>query len=104
MRKGEVNKSGVSEHVWNNNHNIGWANVFIIDRDSQTISRRIREVIHIRRSSRTSLMNRDEGLELTHMWDLLLNMYIVIFHNLHCQLSCLYLRPSSSSCVVISRH
>ena len=75
MRKGEVNKSGVSEHVWNNNHDIDWANVSIIDRYSQTISRRIREVIHIRRSSGTSLMNRDEGLELTHMWDLLLNMY-----------------------------
>ena len=51
-----------------------WANVSIIDRDSQTISRRIREAIHIRRSSGASLMNRDEGLELVHMWDLLLNI------------------------------
>ena len=69
-----MDKSAVSEHVWNNNHNIDWANVSIIDRDSQIISRRIREAVHIRRSSGASLMNRDEDLELTHMWDSLLNI------------------------------
>ena len=73
-RRAEVDKSAVSEHVWNNNHNIDWANVSIIDRDSQIISRRIREAIHIRRSSGASLLNRDEGLELTHMWDSFLNI------------------------------
>ena len=73
-KKGDVDKSAVSEHVWSHNHNMDWANVCIIDHDSQTVSRRIREAIHIRRSSGASLMNRDYDLELTHMWDMLLNI------------------------------
>jgi hypothetical protein len=48
-------------------HSIDWENASVIDRDPHTVSRKIKEAIHIRKNR--DLMNRDEGLETSHMWD-----------------------------------
>jgi hypothetical protein len=67
----DTDKSAVAKHVWDMTHNIDWSNVTVIDRDPHSISIKIREAIHIRRSSGASLMNSDDGLETSCMWDTL---------------------------------
>ena len=67
VRKGDVEKSA---HVWELHHSIDWDNTTIVDFDPETISRKTREALYIRR--RKDLMNRDLGLETSHIWDSLL--------------------------------
>ena len=64
LKRGELEKSAVATHAWNLHHRVDWEGVSIIDQDSNTISRKIRESLHIRR--RSGLMNRDDGLEISH--------------------------------------
>ena len=67
VRKGEIEKSAVAEHVWNIHHTNNWDNVTIIDKDKYAVSREIRDAIYIRRN--TELMNRDRGIDISPMWD-----------------------------------
>ena len=67
VKKGQTEKSAVAEHVWSNQHSIDWNHVEILDQDSITSTRRIREALHIRKHS--NLMNRDGGIEVSHIWD-----------------------------------
>jgi len=51
-------------------HSIDWENVSNIDSDPHAIPRKIREAIYIKRHA--DLMNRDKGLEISHLWNPLL--------------------------------
>ncbi|XP_070573727.1 uncharacterized protein [Ptychodera flava] len=65
----EYNKSAITDHVAQNNHIIDWSAAQIIDRESDRLSRQIREYIHIRGQG-ASIMNRDEGAyQLQHIYD-----------------------------------
>ena len=70
VKRGHTEKSAVAEHVWLNLHSIVWDHVKILDQDSMTSTRRIRQALDIRKHS--NLMNRDEGVDVSHIWDLLL--------------------------------
>ena len=65
MRKGDVEKSAISAHFWELHHFIDWDNTTIIAFDSDTISRKTKEALYIRCKD---LMNRDLGLETSHIW------------------------------------
>ena len=67
VRRGHTEKSAVAEHVWLNQHSIAWDHVKILDQDSLTSTRRIREALHIRK------LNRDGGVEVSHISDSLLS-------------------------------
>ena len=69
VRKGYTDQSAVAEHVWSQQHQISWDNVEIVDHDQLTTTRRIREALHICRG--VNLMNRDLGVEVSHIWDTL---------------------------------
>ena len=71
VKRGHTEKSAVAEHVWLKQHSIAWDHVKILDQDSITSKRRIREALHIRKHS--YLMNRDGGVEVSHIWDSLLS-------------------------------
>ena len=75
---GHTEKSAVTEHIWFNQHSIAWDHVKILDQDSMTSARRIREALHIRKHS--NLMNRDGGVEVSHIWDSLLFSNWTITH------------------------
>ena len=68
-RKGETDKSAVAKHVWDMSHNMDWSNTTVMDCDPQSLPRK---AIHIRNSKGHSLINRDCGLEVSYMWDTLL--------------------------------
>ena len=54
-------------------HNIliNWDNISVVDQDKDSIPRKIREALHIRRHG-GRLINRDSGLEISCVWDRLL--------------------------------
>ena len=56
----EFHKSALTDHIAQENHIIDWEGAKIIDRDSNTFTRKIREAIHIRKRGAKSI-NRDEG-------------------------------------------
>ena len=67
VQKGLIERSAVAEHVWSLQHSISWDKVDILDQDSSTDTRKIRETLHIRKH--TNLMNRDGGVEVSPIWD-----------------------------------
>ena len=56
--EGELNKSAITDHCNRQNHTIAWEKVKIVNQESNTTARRIKEAIAIKR---TNNMNRDEG-------------------------------------------
>ena len=68
----EQHKSAITDHVAQENHIIKWDEAKILDRESNTFSRRIREAIEIRKKGAKAI-NRDEGsFTLDHVYDSLL--------------------------------
>ena len=66
----ELHKSALTDHAAAHNHIIDWNKTKILDRDSETIKRGIKEAMWIRK---TKTLNRDEGRHhLSHAYDALL--------------------------------
>ena len=70
----EQNKSALTDHANHDNHVVNWPASTILDRESDSSTRWIKEVVHIRKEGRR-LMNRDEGsYTLSHTYDRFLPM------------------------------
>ena len=68
----EQHKSAITDHIAQENHVIDWEGASILDRDSNTMTRRIREAIQIRKRGDKAI-NRDDGtFSLDHVYDPLL--------------------------------
>ena len=68
----EQHKSAITDHIAQENHVIDWEGATILDRDSNSTTRKIREAIHIRKRGAKSI-NRDDGsMFLDHVYDPLL--------------------------------
>ena len=70
-RKCETDRSAIAEHVWSKHHQMDWDNVSILDFEPHTKLRKVREAVHIKK--RSSLLNRDQGLDISNIWDPLFN-------------------------------
>ena len=67
----EINKSAITDHVNQHNHDIDWDSVSVVDRESDWKTRTIKEAVHIR--TNRQVMNRDEGAhQLSRVYDPLL--------------------------------
>ena len=64
----ELNKSAITDHANQNNHEIDWEGARVIDRESDYKTRTIKEAMHIRVNGQ--VMNRDEGgYQLSRVYD-----------------------------------
>jgi hypothetical protein len=64
----QINKSAITDHVKQNNHQIDWEGVSVLDREGDWRTRTIKEAIKIR--GQKQVMNRDEGaFQLSHVYD-----------------------------------
>ena len=69
----EQHKSAITDHIAQENHVIDWEGATILDRDSNSTTRKIREAIHIRKRGGAKAINRDDGnMFLDHVYDPLL--------------------------------
>ena len=67
----EMNKSAITDHVNQHNHDIDWDGASVIDRESDWKTRTIKEAVHIR--TYRQVMNRDEGgHQLSRVYDTIL--------------------------------
>jgi len=65
----EQTRSAISDHVARDNHIINWEGANIIDKETNSKARWVKEAIWIRRNS-SKLLNRDEGAyQLSHLYD-----------------------------------
>ncbi len=72
----EIHKSAITDHIAQQNHVVDWEGARILDRDSNSFTRRIREAIQIRKKGATAI-NRDEGaFHLDHVYNPLLRKTI----------------------------
>ena len=70
----EQHKSAITDHIAQENHIIDWEGAKVLDKDSNSFTRKIREAIQIRRRGANSL-NRDDGVYLLdHVYDPLLKL------------------------------
>ena len=63
VAQGEIRSYAVAEHVWTEDHKIEWNNTMVIDRAEGTLSRRVKESLHIVKEKVTT--NEYEGLRLS---------------------------------------
>jgi hypothetical protein len=63
--------SAVAAHAQNEQHHIDWENIKIMDKEQNLVARKIKEAIHIRNFK--PMMNRDTGVELPHIYDIVLD-------------------------------
>jgi len=69
----EQSKSAITDHAARQNHVINWNEAKIIGRESDRMTRWIREAVSIRKEEKNT-MNRDEGAyHLSHVYDTLLS-------------------------------
>lgn len=66
----KMTQSALHEHQENKGHVIDWENVKVVDRETNTIPRKVKEAIQIKRL--TPDLNRDVGLDLPAIYDHLL--------------------------------
>ena len=67
----KLTSSAIHEHMTNTNHNMDWDNAMILERESNTQRRKIKEAIQIKR--RKPSLNRDQGLDLPPIYHTLLS-------------------------------
>ncbi|XP_072021930.1 uncharacterized protein [Amphiura filiformis] len=65
-----TNKSAITDHVLEKDHIIDWEEAKILGKEADTYKRWIKEAVKIRQQG--TIMNRDEGQNLTHVFDDLL--------------------------------
>ena len=62
LEKGYTQNSGIAEHAYEAHHEISWDTVQVLDQESNTSRRLVRESLHIRTVQPN--MNRENGLEI----------------------------------------
>ena len=66
VKKGEVGRSAIAEHVMLKSHTIDWESASVIDVSKKYWQRRVKEALHIAQCKNT--MNKDNGLQLSKVW------------------------------------
>ena len=62
-------KSAVAERAWCNDHQIDWDTVEIVDTASKKMELLVKEAIHIQRTPKELLLNRDNGWQIPESWN-----------------------------------
>ena len=71
----EQHKSAITDHVAQENHVTDWDNAKVLDRDSNSFTRKVREAIQIRTRG-TKALNCDDGVySLDHVYNPLLKRH-----------------------------
>ena len=65
----EQHKSAITDHIAQENHIIDWEGATILDRDSNSTTRKIREAIHIRKRGVNAINCDDGSMFLDHVYD-----------------------------------
>jgi hypothetical protein len=65
-----INKS-LNEHIEGNNHTLNLESTSVLDTELHPFRRKVKEALHIK--ARRSSLNRDSGIELPSVYDLILN-------------------------------
>ena len=68
VQKGNVLQSAVAEYALIQEHTIRFDDARVIDQATDSIPRRVKATLHIRRREGTT-MNKDEGLTLSRQWE-----------------------------------
>ena len=67
-RLGQLEKSAVAEHAWQDGHTIDWSDVRILDEAPRNSVLLIKEALHIRLRPPEEKINRDLGLDVPECW------------------------------------
>ena len=62
-RRGETEKSAITEHAWSRHHQPLWEETRILDRANHTTTLLIKETIHISLMDPAELLNRDQDID-----------------------------------------
>ena len=67
-RRGETEKSAITEHAWSRHHQPLWEETRILNRASHTTTLLLKETIHISLRHPAELLNGDQGLDSDCCW------------------------------------
>ena len=56
------------EHQWDQQHQIDWDGTRVLDRATRPIQLKVKEALHIERTSANTRLNHDGGYELSGCW------------------------------------
>ena len=66
--KGYAGKSAIAEHQWDQQHQVNWEGIRVLDRASRPVQLRVKETLYIHKTPTNNRLNRDEGYELPGCW------------------------------------
>ena len=64
-RRGELEKSAITEHAWKHHHQVEWDEIKVLDEAANNTTLLIKEALHIRLTDTETLINRDEGVAIS---------------------------------------
>ena len=62
--KGDTWKSAIAEHQWDQQHQVDWYGMRVLDRATRLIQLKVNEALHIERTPANSRLNHDRGYDL----------------------------------------
>ena len=72
-RRGELEKSAITEHAWNYHHQVEWDEIKVLDEAANNTTLLIKEALHTRLTDTETLINRDEGVAISDCWTAILS-------------------------------
>ena len=68
MQQGDMGKSAIAEHQWDQQHQVNWEGTRVLDRASRPVQLRGNEALYIQKTPTNNRLNHDEGYELPGCW------------------------------------
>ena len=62
--KGHTRKSTITEHQWDQQHQVNWEGTRVLDRATRPIQLGVKEALHIQKIPANNRLNCDRGYEL----------------------------------------
>ena len=68
MQQGDTCKSATAEYQWDQQHQVNWDKTRALDRAVRPIQLKVKEALHIQKTTTNNRLNRDRGYELLTCW------------------------------------
>ena len=65
---GYTEKSAIAEHQWDQQHQVKWEDIRVLDRATRPVQLKVKEALHIQTTPANNSLNKDGGYELPGCW------------------------------------
>ena len=64
----DTQKSAIAEHQWDQQHQVKWEDIRVLDRATRPVHLKVKEALHFQKTPANNSPNKDWGYELPGCW------------------------------------